>query len=232
MAFLNFSYKNYMRQHRYLRDIIAVVVFSIFFGGFLTNPVRDDTIWLVFCVFALLLNLLTAPAVFFMDDSATLYFLIGKPGGRRRIFLAKVALIILIDLMWVSCFAVLYGLRFGEIAFFLGMPVRLMLLGMILTLSTLWISLAYTYRPQLTWLIFLVLIFGNIVAKQKMLDFDSPLSAIKGLSLLLPPFLELDFLAVEPVWNGWTALFAGITLLQSGILMWVSLRQMQRRDIY
>ena len=229
-AYISFCYRNYMRQHRYLRDLVAIVVFSIFFGGFLGAPTREAHIWLVFCVFALLLNLLTAPSVFFLEQGNTLAFLLGKPGGRMHLFRAKVALTVLIDLFWVTLFAAVYGFRFLDPDYFLGMPLRLLIVTVILLLSTLLLSLAYTGRPQLGWLIFLLLVAGNIINKAPLLEMESALDIFGALVLFLPPFLELDFLTVDFGLTGWQWVLVGLAPLQIAGLYALSAWRMARRD--
>lgn len=232
LPFIKFSYKNYMRQHRYLRDLAAVVLFSIFFGGFLSSDQLQEGIWWVFAVFALILNLLTAPSVFFMDNGNTLYFLLGQPHGRRRLLIAKIVLIVLIDLVWVAIFALAYGLRFADAGYFLMLPFRLMIIAMVLTLSTLLLSLSYTYHPQLSWLIFLLLIFGNIVNKEKLIPIEK-LTDLPGLlALLLPPFFEINFISVAVDVTIWHAAFAGLAIVQGTFLFWLTTRKMMQKDFF
>lgn len=241
-AYVQFLYKNYMRRHRYLRELIAVVIFSIFYGGFLSGGTLDDHIWLVFGVFAVLLNLLTAPSVFFLESGNTLTFLLSHPGGRQKLFHAKIILIVLIDLFWVGLFAAMYGLRFLSAGFFLLMPVKLIVIAMVLLLSTLLLSLAYTYRPQITWLIFVLLIFGFIVPKAKLFPLNAAMEFYKLFSLLLPPFTELLDTLVSITAEGWQPgflqtglsgqmLFVGWGCLQIAALYFFSRRLFMRKDL-
>jgi len=241
-AFVRFEYKNYLRQHRYLRDLIAIVIFIILFEAFLTGDQYTEDIWIVFAIFAIILNLLTAPSVFFLEKGNTLYFLLSKPNGRRNLFISKIILITLIDLMWISLFAFLYGLRFLSPAYFLNMPLKLMFIIFILLLSTLLLSLSYTYRPQLSWLIMILLVFGSIFPKVRLFPLHSLEDWYKVLSLLLPPFAELTDLMVSVTWQGWSPgflevrltwqlIFLLVAILQIGFWSYISARKMMRKDL-
>ncbi len=230
-AFIEFSFKNYMRQHRYLRDLAAVVIFSVFFGGFLGSDQLQSGIWWVFAVFALILNLLTAPAVFFLEKGNTLYFLLSQPLGRRRLFLSKIILIVLIDLSWVLIFAVAYGLRFLSADYFLLLPLRMGVIALVLMLSTLLLSFSYTYHPQLSWLIFVLLVFGNIVRKEGLLPMESPAEIFKALVFLLPPFFEITSISVSLTLDSWHVLFLLLAIIQVGGLYFFSMRRMLQKDM-
>ena len=164
-GFIKFCYRNYVRQHRYLLDLVVIVIFSIVFGGFLTTDQLGETLWLVFPIFGLIMNISTAMLTFFLEKGNTLYFLLSKPGGRKYFFLSKIIVIVSIDLFWVATFALLYGLRFPSVEYFSLLPIRLLLITITLTLSTVLISIAYTFKPQFIWLIFGAFIFGNIINK-------------------------------------------------------------------
>lgn len=241
-AFVRFEYKNYLRQHRYLRDLVAIVIFIILFEAFLTGDQYTEDIWIVFAVFAIILNLLTAPSVFFLEKGNTLYFLLSKPNGRRNLFISKVILIILIDLMWIVLFALLYGLRFLSLTYFMNMPLKLLFIILILLLSTLLLSLSYTYRPQLSWLIMILLVFGSIFPKVRLFPLHSPEDWYKILSLLLPPFAELADMMVSVTWEGWSPgfldvspgwqiFFLLIAMMQIGGWWFLSARKMMRKDL-
>lgn len=242
LAFIKFEYKNYFRQHRYLRDLVAIVIFIIMFEAFLTSEQITDNIWLVFAVFALILNLLTAPSVFFLEKGNTLHFLLSKPNGRRNLLLSKILLIVMIDLLWVTLFACIYGLRFLSLQFFLSMPLKLLLVGILLLLSTLLLSLVYTYKPQLSWLIMIVLIFGYILPKGKLFPLKSFVEVYKVLALLLPPFTEITDLMVSIgiiYWRpgflemGWSSqlLFLLLAIIQILLLGILSYRLVARKDM-
>lgn len=232
-AYINFCLKNYLRQHRYLRDLVAMVIFSIFFEGFLTSTHLDDNLWwMVLSVFAIFLNIFTAPAVFFLEKGNTLYFLLSKPDGRRNLLLSKIIVIVLLDLFWVSIFSVLYGLRFLSAEYFMLLPIRLLCIAAMILLSTLLVSIAYTYRPQLTWLIFALLIFGCIFPKEKLFPITSIAEILKALAFLLPPFFEIISLTVAlEITSSMQAVFLGVALLQIFALFYISNKIMMRKDL-
>ncbi len=229
-AYVTFSGLNYIRRHRYLRELVAVIIFQIFFRGFLYDSQPGAAIWLVFSVFAMVLNVITTPSVFFQERGNTLYFLIGKPAGRKYFFLSRLILIVIIDLFWLGIFILLYGLRYLSLEYFLRLPLHLFPVLLILLLSTLLISLAYTYRPQLSWLLFLLVVFGGIVNKPAVFPLQGILEGYKLLVLLLPPFQELSFLSVSL--DFWTLRggFLPVALVQMVILYWWSYRGVLRRD--
>ncbi|RMG67088.1 MAG: hypothetical protein D6715_05480 [Calditrichaeota bacterium] len=230
LAYLNFLYRNYMRSHRYLRELVVVVIFHIFFWGFLYSNHPEDPIWWVFSVFAVLLNLVTTPSVFLLERGNTLHFLLARPHGRRFLLLAKVGLIVLIDLALVAFFAGIYGLRFLSASFFLHFPVRLAGILWILLLSTLLLSLAYSYRPQLSWLLMVLLIFGGIVNKAALLPVRLPGQFYKWLALALPPFFEISYLLVSLKITPRALPFLIAGLIQLFLLGWISYRGWMRRD--
>lgn len=231
LAYISFSFKNYLRQHRYLRELIAVVVFSIFFGGFLTTDHLQDNIWMVFTVFAIILNLLTAPSLFFLESGNELHFLLAKPDGRRRLFLSKIIVIILIDLFWVLAFAVLYGLRFMVVSYFYLLPLRMGFIAMVLCLSTLLLSFAFTYHPRLSWLIFILLIFGNITHKTPLLSLESISDLPNLLIFLLPPFFELNAVSISLDISGYNLLFILLAVIQMGVFYFLSRQRMMKKDL-
>ena len=232
LPFIRFGYVNYLRQHRYLRELAAAVIFTIFFGGFLSGPQLEDGIWWVFAVFALILTLLTTPSIFYMDSGNTLYFLLVQPMGRKRLYLSKVILIVLIDLVWVGGFALVYGLRFMQPDYFLLFPVRMMILALLLLLSTLLLSFSFTRHPQWSWLVFVLLIFGNIVNKIKLLQMEGWGDAGNLAVLLLPPMFEVSQLAVTLQFAAESVGFLALALIQIWLLYWWNRKLMDRKDLY
>lgn len=230
-AYINFGYVNYIRQHRYIREIVVALIFHIFFWAFLYGDQPDDSIWMVLSVFAILLNLVTAPSIFFLEKGNTLYFLLSKPHGRRNLFLSKIFLILLIDLIWILFFALIYGMQFFSVQFFLLLPLRLFLVGLILLITTLLISFAFSYRPQLSWLIFALIIFGSIVNKSAVLPMKTIMEFYKILIFFLPPILELNFLAVELSFSKINPLFAAMTCLHVVLLFSLSYRGIMHKDL-
>lgn len=231
IAYIRFGYLNYIRQHRYIREIIVVVIFHIFFWAFLYGDKPDNSIWTVLSVFAILLNLITAPSIFFLEKGNTLYFLLSKPFGRRNLFLSKIILIVLIDLVWILLFALIYGMRFFSAQYFLLLPLRLFLVGLILLITTLLISFSYSYRPQLSWLVFALIIFGSIVNKSAILPINSISEIYKILIFLLPPILELNFLAVDLSFLKINSLFAAVAGFHIILLFFLSYRGMKHKDM-
>lgn len=232
-AYISFCFKNYLRQHRYLRDLVAMVIFSVFFGGFLTSTHLDDNLWwMVLSVFAIFLNIFTAPATFFLERGNTLHFLLSKPNGRRNLLLSKIIVIVLVDSFWIFLFSMLYGLRFLEADYFLLLPIRLLCIGMMILLSTMLISIAYTYRPQLSWLIFMLLIFGCIVRKEPLFPIESLTEVLKPLVFLLPPFFEMiSFTVTLKIPTFMQAMFLLTAILQTSFLFYLSRRKMMRKDL-
>jgi len=227
---IRFGYRNYIRQHRYLRELVAVVLFNIFFYGLLYGDKAEDAAWAVLIVFAVLLNLITAPSIFFWDRGNTLYFLLSQPQGRKRLFFSKICLIILIDLFWMGLFAALYGLRFLSWHYFLWLPLRLSVVALILALCTALISFSFSYRPFWSWIILALIIFGFILNKQALFPIDLPNEIYKLFALLLPPLLELTRFCTTLQNNLWLAGFLVLALLQSFILLRISYRRVERKD--
>jgi len=231
LTYIHFGYLNYIRQHRYIREIIVVVIFHFFFWAFLYDDKADNSIWTVFTVFAILLNLVTAPSIFFLEKGNTLHFYLSKPNGRLYLFLSKIILIIMVDLLWVLFFALVYGIRFFSADFFLLLPIRLFLIGIILLMTTLLISFSYSYRPQLSWLVFVFIIFGSIVNKGALLPIKTFSEIYKLLIFTLPPLLELNLLTADLTFQHVNSIFALIAVIHISILFLLSYRGMIRRDL-
>ncbi len=231
VTYIHFGYLNYVRQHRYIREIIIVIIFHIFFWAFLYNDKPDDSIWTVLNVFAILLNLATAPSLFFLEKGNTLHFYLSKPHGRRNLFLSKLILIILIDLSWILLFALIYGIRFSSVIFFLLLPIRLLLVASILLITTLLISLSFSYRPQLSWLVFALIIFGSIVNKGALLPINGFAEIYEVFVFLLPPLLELNFLTAELSFANIHFSFAILAMIYISGLFWLSYRGMMQKDL-
>lgn len=231
LTYIHFGYLNFIRQHRYLREIVVVVIFHIFFWAFLYDKNADNSIWTVLTVFAILLNLVTAPSIFFLEKGNTLHFYLSKPQGRQYLFLSKIILIILVDLFWVLLFALIYGLRFFSLDFFLRLPIRLFLVGIVLLLTTLLISFSYSYRPQLSWLVFAFIIFGSIVNKGALLPIKAFSEIYKLIIFFLPPLLELNFLTADLSFKNVSFIFAFIAAVHICILFLLSYRGIMRRDL-
>lgn len=232
-AYINFCFKNYLREHRYLLDLVGMVIFTIFFGAFLNMNRLEDGIWIVFAAFIMIVNMMTAYSVFFFERGNTLTFLISKPNGRRNLFTAKVIVTVLIDLVWVGAFAIIYGLKFLSPIYFALLPIRLLFIAILLLLSTLLIGISYTFRPQIAWLLLLLFVFGVIVPKEAMLQFDSLLSLAKSWVVLLPPFQELIFLSayIQIHFGPWQWFFLAISLLQIAALYRLNMNRFRFKDM-
>lgn len=231
LAYIHFGYLNYIRQHRYIREIIVIVIFHFFFWAFLYGEKADNSIWTVLTVFAILLNLVTAPSIFFMEKGNTLHFYLSKPNGRRYLFLSKIILIITVDLIWVLLFALIYGIRFSSAAFILLLPIRLFLVSVILLMTTLLISFSYSYRPQLSWLVFALVIFGSIVNKGALLPIKTSGEIYKALIFFLPPLLELNLLTADLSFSHVSFVFAFVAAIHICILFMLSYWGIMRKDL-
>ena len=233
-AHLSYFFRNYLRSHRYINELVAILVFHIFFWGFLYSESPDDMVWSSFGVLSLMLNIFTVPSLYLLEKGNSLYFSLVKPSGRSRYFLAKFILIILIDLFWICLFALLYGLRFMTADYFLMMPLRLFFLILLLSLSTgIW-SLAYSARRPIHRLFilagFLLIIFGSIVNKSAGFPIESLNKIYRILLVILPPVQELIYGAVTLDLNGWRALFLSIALIQIVFYFIINYRRFQKRD--
>ena len=233
LAYIRFCYTNYTRQHRYIFELVAMIIFSIFFGGFLTSgDVAGNYIWFVLVAFGIILNLITAHSLFSLETGNTLYFLVAKPNGRLYLLIAKVLLILAIDLFLVATLAIVYGLRFWDATAFVALPGQLIFLALILLSCTLLMSLTYTIRPQIIWLVFILIVFGYILNKAPLFPIQSIAETAKLLVFLLPPLQELTFLAMDFDFTPWRSLFLIVAVLQIGILGYFTFRQMLRKDLF
>jgi hypothetical protein len=228
--YYSFFLKNYLRSHRYLREIVAILVFHIFFFGFLYTNQPDDMIWSVFAVLGLLLNMVTVPSVFLLEKGNSLYFPLIRPNGRHYFFLSKILLILSIDLAWIILFSLIYGLRFLEANYFLYLPLRLLLLSFLLMLSTSILSLFFTYKTWVVWIVMLLIIFGGILNKSALFPIHSFKQIYALLTFLLPPFLEIIYSTVTLEFPFWRCLFLGMAFMQTGFYLWLNLRLIQKKD--
>ncbi|MFZ0390007.1 MAG: hypothetical protein WAN36_06070, partial [Calditrichia bacterium] len=202
-----FFFRNYIRSHRYIRELIFITLFNIIFSGFLYGTETDEGIWLVFGVFTLLLNMITAPSVFFLEKSTARLFPLIRPKGRRNFLIAKILLIFCIDFFWIALFTLLYGIRFLEAGYFLLLPLRWLLLGIMQCLSILILSLSFTYRAHFAWVILILFVFGSILNKAALFPIEAASQIYHLLSFLLPPFFELIYSTVTLEISAWRLLF-------------------------
>ncbi len=231
-AYIGFQWQYYLRTHRYLREIAAVVIFGIFFGGFLSDPHGGNGVWLLLGVFAILLSSMSAPSLFFLEQGNALQFLISKPLGRRRFYLSKIAFVVLLDGAIIGAFAVAFGIRFFSLHYFLWLPIRLFLIATIIALITTLIGLTHAYRPTWSWWIIVLIIFGGIVNKGGVLPVGGIQQFYKLFIFFLPPLQELTFLCVSLEFTPMNLLFIAIAFAQLGILVFVGLQGIQQKDYF
>ena len=229
-TYLNFFFKNYIRSHRYLREIILILIFHIFFWGFLNTDTTDDMIWTVFGVLALLLNMVTVPSLFYMEKGNSLYFTLAHQSGRVWYFISKLLLILCIDFFWISLFSLIYGLRFLELDYFFALPFRLLLMILLMLLSILILIFSFSYRPWIAWLLLLLIVFGGILNKSVLFPIKSLSELYLTLSFLLPPLLEIIYGTVTLEFNFWQGIFIFIALIQILIYFYINFRLIMKRD--
>ncbi len=230
MSYFQFFFKNYLRSHRYLREIILIFIFHIFFWGFLYTDKPDDVVWTVFGVLALLLNMVTVPSLFYLEKGNSLYFTLIRPMGRIRFFIAKLLCILAIDFFWILIFTLIYGLRFMDPQYFYALPLRLTLITLLMILSVLMLSLFFSFRTGAVWILMLLIVFGGITDKGALLPVESIAQAYKLLAVLLPPFLEIIYSAVMLNLSSWRWLFLGVGVLQIGFYFYLNYFFIRRKD--
>ena len=229
-SYLYFFLKNYIRSHRYLREIILILVFNIFFSGFLYSDAPDDMIWTVFGVLALLLNMITVPSVFYLEKGNSLNFSLVHQFGRRWTFISKILLMVLIDFFWLSLFSIIYGLRFLNLQYFTILPLRLVLFLVLMFLSILIISLSYSYRPWIAWLLLLLIIFGGILNKGALFPLESVSEFYIIFSLFLPPLLEIILGTATLEFDIWRTLFILLAFIQIAVYYFLNLKFIMKKD--
>ncbi len=227
-----FFLKNYLRTHRYLREIVGILIFHIFFWGFLYTEQPDDVIWSVFAVLGILLNIVTVSSLFYLEKGNSLYFTLVRPGGRFYFFLSKVLLIFSIDFFWILLFSLIYGLRFLDGNYFLYLPLRLSFIAYLLMLSTLILSLSFVYRYWIVWLLMLLIIFGGIINKSALFPIQTFTQGYAVFTFLLPPILEIIYTAVTLEFPLWRSIFLGIGLLQIAFYFWIDFHLIQKKRFY
>ena len=229
-TYFNFFFKNYIRSHRYLREIILILIFHIFFWGFLNTDAPDDMVWTIFGVLALLLNMVTVPSLFYLEKGNSLYFTLVHQSGRVWYYLSKLVLILCIDFFWIAMFSLIYGLRFLELHYFAVLPIRLILIFILMSLSVLILSLSFSYRPWIAWLVLLLIVFGGILNKSALFPLRSVSEFYIFLSFLLPPLLEIIYGAATLEFNTWRSIFIFIALTQIVIYFYVNFRLLMKKD--
>lgn len=230
-TYLNFFFKNYLRSHRYLREIILILIFHIFFWGFLYSETADDMIWTVFGVLAILLNMVTVSSLFYFEKGNSLYFALAHQKGRLWYYLSKLILILCIDFFWIFLFALIYGLRFLELQYFMVLPIRLLLLVLLMSLTVLILSLSFSYRPWIAWVLLILIVFGGILNKIALFPIKSFSEIYVSLSFLLPPLQEIIYGAATLEFDFWRNIFIFIALTQILIYFYINLRLLMKKDI-
>ncbi|GAB4369860.1 MAG: hypothetical protein Kow0042_11790 [Calditrichia bacterium] len=225
-SYFSFFAKNYLRTHRYLREIVTVFIFHIFFWGFLFTERPQDDFWFVFAIFALILNIVTFVSVFYLEKGNSLYFTLVRPHGRYYYFVAKILLILAIDMIWIGLFALLYGLRFWDSTYFLLLAPRLIFMFVLIALSLSLLCFSYNYKPWIIFLYLILLVFGFILNKTA----HSIPPLVKALLFILPPFNEIVFSMITMKFPLWRTVFLGIALLQIVIYLYVNYRLILRKD--
>ncbi|MCK5455146.1 MAG: hypothetical protein KAJ16_12325 [Calditrichia bacterium] len=229
-TYLNFFFKSYIRSHRYLREIILILIFHIFFWGFLNTETPDDMVWTVFGVLALLLNMVTVPSLFYLEKGNSLYFTLVHQSGRAWYYISKLVLILCIDFFWIFLFALIYGLRFLELQYFVLLPFRLLLLILLMSLSVLILSLSFSYRPWIAWVLLILIVFGGILNKIALFPIKSFSELYVILSFLLPPLLEIIYGTATLQFDVWRGIFIFIALTQIVIYFYINFRLIMKKD--
>ena len=229
-SYFSFFLKNFLRSHRYLREIVLILIFHIFFWGFLYSDKPEDAVWTVFGVLGLLLSMVTVPSVFYLEKKNSLYFVLVRPKGRFNFFCSKLFLIFLIDFSAVVFFAAWYGIRFLDEYYLAFLAPRLGLIAILLIISILILSLSFSYKPWIAWLLILLIIFGGIINKSVLFPINSITESYKLFTFILPPFLEIIYAAVTLDFPFWRLIFLGIALIQISVYFILNHRLIQKKD--
>lgn len=229
-AYFFFFLKNYLRSHRYLREIVLIFIFHIFFWGFLNTDKPEDSVWTVFGVLCLLLNMVTVPSIFFLEKGNSLFFSLVRPFGRLNFFLSKLLLILIIDLSWIGLFTVIYGIRFFDANYFLLLFPRLGLITLLMLLSISILSLSFSYKPWIVWVLMLLIVFGGILNKSTLFPPHSIKESYALVFLILPPILEIIFSAVNFKLITSYLLFLLIAVGQIGFYLFLNIKFIMRKD--
>jgi hypothetical protein len=229
-TYFTFFLKNFFRSHRYLREIVLILIFHVFFWGFLYSDRPEDTVWTVFGVLGMLLSMVTVPSVFYLEKKNSLYFVLVRPRGRFNFLCSKLFLIFLIDFLGVALFAIWYGIRFLDKHYWLLLTPRLGLIAVILIISILLLSLSFSYKPWIAWLLIVLIVFGGIINKSVLFPINSITDLYKLFTFFLPPFLEIIFAAVTLDFPFWRIIFLGIALIQIIVYFNLNHKLIQKKD--
>jgi hypothetical protein len=230
-AYILYYLKNYLRSHRYLRELVLIILFNIIFSGFLYTSKPENMVWTVFGVFGILLTMVSVPSIFFLEKGHSLHFGLIYPNGRRNFFFAKFILILGVDFFWIVLFTGLYGLKFMEADYFKVWILRLLLILLLMSLSLALLSFTFTYRPSISWLILILIVFGGIINKTALFPIHSIKEFYAIFTFLLPPVLEIMYGAVTLEFSFWRIIFLLLALVQLGIYLLINLKFMLKKDL-
>lgn len=229
-AYFSFYFKNYIRSHRYVRELVLILIFNIFFWGFLYGDQPENAVWTVFGVLSLLLNMTTVPSLFYLEKGNSLSFGLIRPAGRLYYLFSKILLILLIDLFWVLLFSLLYGLRFMDGNYFVLFLPRFLLIALLQILSISILTLTFTAKPAIAWLLLILIVFGGILNKSALFPWESLHKSYTLFTFLLPPILEILFTATTLQFPLWRSMFLLVCLVQITLYLWLNTRLILRKD--
>lgn len=186
-------------------------------------------VWTVFGVFSILLNMVSVPSILFLEKGNSLYFTLTQKNGRVKFFFAKLILILAIDFSWIIVFTGIYGIWFLDSNFFILWLPRLLLIFLLMTLTISLLSLTYTYRAWISWILLLLIVFGGILNKTAL--FPTTINKFYVvLSMILPPILEIIYSTVTLELTLWRMIFLIIAILQIGFYLFLNYKFMMRKD--
>ncbi len=229
-AYFLFFLKNYIRSHRYLREIVLILIFHIFFWGFLYSKEPEAEIWIIFGTLGILLNLVTVPSIFLLEKGNSLYFGLIRKSGRINFFLSKFFLILLIDFFWILLFSVIYGLRFLDKDYFHLLIPRLTLMFLLMILSISILSLFFSHKPWFVWILMLLIVFGSIINKIALFPIHSIQEFYILFSFCLPPILEIIFSTVTLDFSFWRIIFLCNAFIQIAFYFILNIKFISQKD--
>jgi hypothetical protein len=174
--------------------------------------------------------MVTVPSVFYLEKKNSLFFVLIRTNGRLKFLCSKLILIFLIDFTAIIIFTMLYGLRFAEANYFLILVPRWGFIALLLITSSLILSLSFTYKPWIAWLLMFLLIFGGILNKSALFPVNSIVESYKFLTFLLPPFLELIYSAITLDFPFWRIIFLIAGFIQIILYFLLNYRFIQKKD--
>jgi hypothetical protein len=209
---------------------VLILIFHIFFWGFLYSKNPENAVWTVFGTLALLLNMVTVPSLFFLEKGNSLNFGLIRQLGRRKFFISKFILILLIDLFWIILFTIIYGLRFLDGQYFILLFPRLMLMSLMMIISISILSLLYSCRIWVIWILLVLVVFGSILNKTALFPIHSFGELYAIFTFLLPPLLEIIYTAVTLELTTWRIIFLVVATIQAIFYFTLNLKFILRKD--